>query len=113
LSDLGRLDVCLCVESAAVSLAFYEKLGFVLAEGAASEGWAVVTLGHARIGLFEKQFMGEDEFSLNFRDGDIPKIANLIEGKGIQADVRFLGSAGGSIRLRDPDGHLIFFDSVS
>lgn len=72
-----------------------------------------MTAGEARIGLFESEFMGADGFSLNFRGGDIASTAARLAEQGIALDrpVRLVGTHGGNFALRDPDGHLLFFDS--
>jgi catechol 2,3-dioxygenase-like lactoylglutathione lyase family enzyme len=108
--DLGWLDVCLCVSDVAASRAFYEKLGFGLVEGDDAEGWAVVANGSARLGLFTRTFMGEDALSLNFRGGNISDIAQRLTDQGLEFNGKPKG-ASGSLRLRDPDGYLVFFDS--
>lgn len=111
--DLGRLDICLRCKNAVESEAFYRQLGFEIAEGDAEDGWLVMSQGTVRIGLFEARYMGEDSISLNFRNGNIPELAKAFKGAGIAlaSDPKVVGESGGSLRLRDPDGHLLFFDS--
>jgi catechol 2,3-dioxygenase-like lactoylglutathione lyase family enzyme len=112
--DLGRLDVCLRVKDARSSRTFYESLGFRRVEGEDAKGWAVVVNGVARIGLFEAAHMGADAFSLNFRGANMATIAAHLQLQGYspegEAVIRPDGT--GSINLRDPDGHLIFFDTA-
>lgn len=112
--DLGWLDVCLKVESAARSRAFYEKLGFQRVEGQDDQGWAVVVLGEYRLGLYETQHMCSEPFSLNFRGGDVLENSAKFMDLGLEFDtVPKPSKAGGaSASLRDPDGHLIFFDTA-
>jgi hypothetical protein len=81
--NLGRLDHCLRVASAARSRAFYERLGFVVVEGDTVEGWLVMASGTARLGLFEPRYMGDDVFSLNFRGGDIPRLVDALAAQGV------------------------------
>src|SRR5947209_4080791 len=106
--NLGWLDVCLRVTDVSASREFYEKLGFQRVEGEDETGWAVMTNGEARIGLFEQQYM-ETEFSLNFRGGDIPGISRELTGNGISFHKAITGSPerGYSATLHDPDGHVI------
>ena len=110
---LGRLDTCLRVEDVEASIAFYSRLGFLHVEGDPAQGWAVILNGAARIGLFSAEFMGEDVVSLNFRGGNIPVLAALLMDNGLPLSqpAKFVGRHGGTLALRDPDGHLLFLDS--
>jgi catechol 2,3-dioxygenase-like lactoylglutathione lyase family enzyme len=110
--ELGWLDVCLRCADLAASLDFYMKLGFEKVEGDVAEGWVVVVNQSGRIGLFCDNFMGEEPFSLNFRGGNIREIAKSLVDRAIEPDAepKFVGESGGSIRLRDPDGNLVFID---
>lgn len=108
--DLGVLDVCIKVVSFVDSKGFYEHLGFSIAEE--GEGWGVAVRGPVRLGLFEHQFMGEDAISFNFRGGNIGKIKAHLDEAGTPSEHR-KGSRGESLRLRDPDGVLFFFDTES
>ena len=111
--NLGWCDVCLRVGSVETTSAFYQGLGFRVVEGNLEEGWAVVTNDEIRLGLFEQQFMDDDSMSLNFRGGDIPKIAKQLISTGITFEKEpTQGQSGGwSAKFRDPDGRLIFLDS--
>jgi catechol 2,3-dioxygenase-like lactoylglutathione lyase family enzyme len=110
--ELGWCDVCLRVKTVAESQRFYAGLGFAKAEGKESEGWAVVTNGRFRIGLFEPQHM-RDEFTLNFRGGNVPAIAHElgVRGYAFEQEPKPSADGSGSALLRDPDGHAIFFDT--
>ena len=112
--NLGWLDVCLRVADVATSRKFYEGLGFKRVEGDDDEGWAVVVNGESRLGLFSATFMGEDAFSLNFRGGDV--IANgaalAAAGYTFESEPAPGKFGGGSAKLRDPDGNLIFLDTA-
>ncbi len=111
--ELGWLDVCIRCLDVERSREFYEGLGFAKVEGEDSEGWAVVVKGTARIGLFSVGFMDQDRFSFNFRGGNIPQIAQALKERGyfFAEEPKFTGEAGGSLRLQDPDGNLVFIDS--
>lgn len=110
--NLGWCDVCLRVSKAAASREFYGSLGFYKVEGDDQEGWAVVTNGTLRLGLFEAQFMS-DAISLNFRGGNISAICDELRGKGIAFSKEpKLIEGGGSASIRDPDGYSIFFDTA-
>lgn len=111
--DLGWCDVCLRVANATDSVAFYQKLGFTKVDGNDLEGWAIVTLGSLRIGLFESRYMSEP-FTLNFRGGDVSGAVAELELNGIQFSKNLSGSdeKGWSAEFKDPDGVLIFLDSA-
>jgi catechol 2,3-dioxygenase-like lactoylglutathione lyase family enzyme len=108
----GRLHVCLNVADIAASHAFYATLGFSREEGDLAEKWLVMEREGIRIGLFQGHW--DDPFSLNFRGGDVPAIARALESAGLTMErVAATSDAGcGSATIRDPDGHLIFFDTA-
>jgi catechol 2,3-dioxygenase-like lactoylglutathione lyase family enzyme len=55
--DLGNFSVSLAVKDLAASRAFYEKLGFTVFFGEASQHWLIMKNGpHAVIGLFQGMF---------------------------------------------------------
>ncbi len=106
------MDICLRVQNASTSRAYYEGLGFVLDEGDGTEGWAVVVKGNARIGLFEPQYQS-DAVSLNFRGANIRDVSATLTAQGycFENGPKFSADGAGSASLRDPDGHLIFLDT--
>ncbi len=110
--NLGWLDVCLRVANAQLSREYYEGLGFHRVEGDDAEGWAVVVNGEARIGLYEAAHMEGDPFCLNFRGGDVPAIAEALAGQGysLSKELHVSAQGGASAKLKDPDGHALFFD---
>jgi lactoylglutathione lyase len=112
--NIGWCDICITVESTGKSREFYEKLGFRCVEGDDSEGWAVITNGDVRLGLFEAKFMDGETFTLNFRSGDVFAIADSLKNSGIEmTSGPKRGSSGGcSATLKDPDGHVLFFDTA-
>lgn len=111
--NLGWCDVCLRTEDVAVSREFYEKLGFHRVEDNDEEGWAVMTNGDVRIGLYAAEHMEGAPFSLNFRGGDVLANAAELSSKGIAIERGPLESAEGcSAWLRDPSGHVIFLDTM-
>jgi catechol 2,3-dioxygenase-like lactoylglutathione lyase family enzyme len=111
--DLGWCDVCLRVSKADVSRRFYRDLGLWRVEGSDEEGWAVMTNGDLRLGLFEPQFMST-EMSLNFRGGNVAAICDELRAKGhsFAKEPKFV-EGGGSASMIDPDGHAIFIDAQS
>lgn len=108
----GRLHVCLNVADVDASHAFYAALGFSQEEGDLAEKWAVMEREGIRIGLF--QGFGDEPLTLNFRGGDVPAIAEALKAAGLEME-RVSASPQprcGSATIRDPDGHLVFFDTA-
>lgn len=112
--ELGWCDVCLAVGDIAATREFYEKLGFRRVDGKDDEGWTVVTNGDLRLGLYEKQHMGESKFTLNFRGSNIGKLVDSLSAAGVVAagDVTIRSDGSGSATYHDPDGVVLFFDSA-
>lgn len=111
--NLGWCDVCLRVASAAASRRFYQDLGFVRVEGSDEEGWAVITNGDVRLGLFEPQFMADDTVTLNFRGGVVLEACRRLTLAGHRFESGPKSTArGASATLRDPDGYAIFLDAA-
>jgi catechol 2,3-dioxygenase-like lactoylglutathione lyase family enzyme len=112
--NLGWCDVCMAVADAVKSRMFYEVLGFRVVEGSDSDGWAVVTNGDVRLGLYEQRHMGSDRVSLNFRGGDVQSNAEDLVRRGLIVETGPTAGRGGgwSATLRYPDGYLIFLDTA-
>ena len=112
--DLGWLDTCLRVRDFEASDRFYRLLGFTMVEGEPDRGWGVFVRGEARIGLFSPEYMNEDSFCLNFRGGNVPGVLeHLIQNNIDPIEPPILkDERSGSIKLRDPDGNLVFIDCV-
>lgn len=111
--DIGWCDFCLRVANVGQSRRFYEGLGFRPVEGDDDEGWAVLTNGNVRIGLFTPVFM-KDTHSINFWGGDVMAICERLidQGYSFEAGPTPGKDGGGSAVLRDPDGHMLFFDAA-
>lgn len=119
--SLGAFSVSLAVEDLAVSLAFYEKLGFTNVGGEPKQGWAILRNGTTTIGLFAGMF---DANILTFNpgwDGEAKPLAAFEDVRQIQARLREAGieittptdpegTGIGHIVLEDPDGNKIMFD---
>lgn len=112
--ELGWLDVCLRVREFGRSREFYERLGFRMVERIPEDGWGVFVRESARIGLYSELYMGSDGHSLNFRGGNVSEVYEQLGllGVDIQESKVRPGERSGSIKLRDPDGNLIFIDSA-
>jgi catechol 2,3-dioxygenase-like lactoylglutathione lyase family enzyme len=118
--NLGAFSISLAVKDLAASAAFYEKLGFVVRGGDASQGWLVLKGPTAVIGLFQGMF---ERNMLTFNpgwDADAQALAEFTGVRDLQARVMTAGlvpgvlAEGGSgpgwFTLTDPDGNPILID---
>lgn len=119
--DLGNFSVSLAVKDIAASRAFYEKLGFKIFGGDASQGWLIMKSPSCVVGLFQGMF---DKNMLTFNPGwdskgealeeftDIREIQKSLKDAGItfasEADETTSGPA--SCMVVDPDGNPILID---
>ena len=119
--DLGSFSVSLAVKDIAVSKAFYEKLGFEVFGGDASEGWLIMKCPSCVIGLFQGMF---EKNILTFNPGwdrsaqpldsftDVREIQERLKADGVEfaseADETTTGPA--SFVIVDPDGNPILVD---
>lgn len=119
--ELGNFSVSLAVKDLAASRAFYEKLGFKVAFGEASQNWLILQNKTATIGLFQGMF---DKNILTFNPGwsrsaetlkefeDVRSLQERLSKSGLtlttKADAASTGPA--SFTLQDPDGNMILVD---
>ena len=119
--DLGAFSVSLTVEDLDASKAFYEKFGFELVGGEASENWLILRNGYCTIGLFQGMF---DKNILTFNPGwddkaqpvgeftDVRDLQRELKSRGVnfvsEADEGGVGPA--SFVVLDPDGNPILVD---
>lgn len=119
--DLGAFSVSLNVKDVEASRAFYEKLGFSVFGGDASQGWLILKNGPCVLGLFQGMIPRN---TLTFNPGwdqdarevpsftDIREIQKELKRKGVklvtEADESTSGPA--SFTVEDPDGNPILFD---
>ena len=119
--DLGAFSVSLNVKDVEASKAFYEKLGFSVFGGDASQGWLILKNGVCILGLFQGMIPRN---TLTFNPGwdqdaqalpsftDIREIQKELKKKGVQptseADESTSGPA--SFTVEDPDGNPVLFD---
>jgi lactoylglutathione lyase len=119
--DLGTFSISLTVKDLAASKAFYEKFGFTVFAGEASQGWLILKNGTHVIGLFQGMF---EKNILTFNPGwdsnaqklatftDVRELQRQLRGQGVQfqqqADESTTGPA--SFVVVDPDGNPILFD---
>jgi catechol 2,3-dioxygenase-like lactoylglutathione lyase family enzyme len=119
--ELGAFSISLAVKDLAASRAFYEKFGFTVFAGDASQGWLILKNGPHVIGLFQGMF---EENTLTFNPGwdsnaqkiekftDIRDLQKQLKAQGVQlmseADETSTGPA--SFFTMDPDGNPILID---
>jgi len=119
--DLGNFSVSLAVKDLSASRGFYEKLGFEIIGGDASQGWLIMKCPSCVIGLFQGMF---DKNTMTFNPGwdtsgqtlekftDVREIQKALKADGVeiasQADETTSGPA--SCMVIDPDGNPILFD---
>ncbi len=119
--ELGAFSVSLAVKDIAASRAFYEKFGFEVFGGDASQNWLILKNGDHVIGLFQGMF---EKNILTFNPGwdsagrkldtftDVRDIQRHLKAQGIElvseADESTTGPA--SFVAVDPDGNPILVD---
>ncbi|MFK8014195.1 MAG: VOC family protein [Gammaproteobacteria bacterium] len=119
--ELGNFSVSLTVKDLAVSLAFYQKLGFTQQMGEAEQGWVILRNGECVIGLFQGMF---EKNMLTFNPGwnrecetlpdytDVRKLQASLREQGVALEVEADTSTTGpaSFVVVDPDGNPILVD---
>ena len=119
--DLGAFSVSLAVKDIEASRKFYEKLGFEVFLGDASQNWLILKNGDHVIGLFQGMF---ERNILTFNPGwdsnaqkaasftDIRDLQRRLKAQGVElvqeADETTTGPA--SFMVVDPDGNQILVD---
>src|SRR5262245_12553092 len=119
--ELGAFSISLAVKDLRTSRAFYEKFGFKLFAGDASQNWLIMKNGDHVIGLFQGMF---EKNILTFNpgwDNNAQKLATFIDVRDLQRQLKAQGvqlqqeadeSATGpaSFIAVDPDGNPILID---
>ncbi len=119
--ELGAFSISLAVQDLQVSKSFYEKFGFAVVGGEASENWLIMKNGDAIIGLFHGMF---EKNILTFNPGwdssaekldaftDVRELQRRLKADGVplvsEADESTAGP--GSFLAVDPDGNPILVD---
>jgi len=119
--ELGAFSISLAVRDLKVSKEFYEKFGFKVFGGDASENWLILKNGDTVIGLFQEMFKKN---ILTFNPGwdgnanrletftDVRVLQRQLKTQGVQfeteADETTTGPA--SFIVQDPDRNPILFD---
>ena len=119
--QLGAFSISLTVKDLQASKTFYEKFGFTVFGGDASQNWLILKNGDHAIGLFQGMF---DKNMLTFNPGwdanaqeldsftDVRELQRQLKAQGVElqteADEDTTGPA--SFVAIDPDGNPILVD---
>jgi len=119
--NLGAFSISLAVKDIGASKEFYEKLGFDMIGGDASQNWLIMKNGDHSIGLFQGMF---EKNTLTFNPGwdsnageldtftDVRELQRQLKAQGVEllseADESTTGPA--SFIAEDPDGNPILVD---
>lgn len=119
--ELGAFSLSLAVKDLDASRRFYEKLGFEVRAGDATQSWLILKNGAHTIGLFCGMF---ERNMLTFNPGwdenakaldsftDVRELQRRLKAQGVafqqEADERTTGP--GSFVVVDPDGNPILVD---
>ncbi len=118
---LGTFSISLAVKDIEASRAFYEKFGFKVIGGDASQNWLILKNGDHTLGIFQGMF---EKNTLTFNPGwdknasqldtftDIRDLQRQLKAQGVEllseADENATGPA--SFIAVDPDGNPILVD---
>ena len=119
--ELGAFSISLAVKDIEASRKFYEKFGFSVFGGDASQNWLIMKNGGTTIGLFQGMI---EKNTLTFNpgwDSDARKLGNYTDVRELQhrmkeLDVELISEAGestvgpASFIAIDPDGNPILVD---
>jgi lactoylglutathione lyase len=119
--ELGAFSISLAVKDLEASRAFYEKFGFKVFAGDASQNWLIMKNGDHAIGLFQGMF---EKNILTFNPGwdsnaqklatftDVRELQRQLKVQGVQFQLEADESATGpaSFIAIDPDGNQILVD---
>ena len=119
--NLGAFSMSLAVKNLEASRRFYEKLGFKIFAGDASQNWLILKNGDHALGLFQGMF---EKNILTFNPGwdsnaqkldvfaDVRDLQRQLKAQGVtfqtEADEASTGPA--SFMIVDPDGNPILVD---
>ncbi len=119
--ELGTFSISLAVKNIEESKAFYEKFGFKVIGGDATQNWLILRNGDHTIGLFQGMF---EKNTLTFNPGwdknaaqldtftDVRDLQRKLKAQGVElmteADESTTGPA--SFIAVDPDGNPILVD---
>jgi catechol 2,3-dioxygenase-like lactoylglutathione lyase family enzyme len=119
--ELGAFSISLAVSNLAASKVFYEKFGFEVVGGDASQNWLIMRNGAHTIGLFQGMFEGN---ILTFNPGwdenaqpleiftDVRELQRQLREQGVEfvSEADETSSGPASFTVLDPDGNAILID---
>jgi lactoylglutathione lyase len=119
--DLGNFSISLAVKDIEASRSFYDKLGFKVFAGDATQNWLILKNGDLAIGLFQGMF---ERNMLTFNPGwdsncgtlpsftDVRELQRQLKAQGLQLqqEADESGSGPASFVVIDPDGNPILVD---
>ena len=119
--NLGAFSISLAVKDLEASRAFYEKFGFKVFGGDASQRWLILKNGDHLIGLFQGMF---ERNMLTFNPGwdsnanrvdgftDVRELQRRLKEQGVQLAVEADETTSGPAHFMaiDPDGNPILVD---
>ena len=119
--ELGAFSVSLAAKDIEASRSFYEKFGFKIVGGDASQNWLILRSGDHTIGLFQGMF---EKNTLTFNPGwdksgapgdaftDIRELQRQLKAQGVAllAEVDESTAGPASFVAVDPDGNPILVD---
>ncbi|HEX8218429.1 MAG TPA: VOC family protein [Chloroflexia bacterium] len=119
--NLGAFSVSLSVKDIEASRSFYEKLGFSVFMGDATQNWLIMKNSNHVIGLFQGMFEGNiltfnpgwDQDAKTLEDfTDVRDLQRQLRAQGIefQAEADESTSGPASFMIVDPDGNVILVD---
>jgi catechol 2,3-dioxygenase-like lactoylglutathione lyase family enzyme len=89
--ELGAFSISLAVRDIEASRRFYEKLGFQVFAGEASQNWLILKNGNHAIGLFQGMF---EKNILTFNpgwDSNAQKLASFTDIRNLQRQLKAQG----------------------
>jgi catechol 2,3-dioxygenase-like lactoylglutathione lyase family enzyme len=119
--ELGAFSISLAVKDIEASRVFYEKFGFEVFGGDASQNWLIMKNGDHIIGLFQGMF---EKNMLTFNPGwdqnareldaytDLRELQAQLKAQRVElvSETDEAGSGPGSFMAVDPDGNPILVD---
>lgn len=119
--ELGTFSTSLAVKDLETSKAFYEKLGFQVFGGDATQNWLIMKNGDHTIGLFQGMF---EKNIMTFNPGwdkDCNKLDSFTDVRNLQKELKEQGlkleseadestTGPASCIVVDPDGNPILID---
>ena len=106
--NFGWFVVSLNVADIKRSVAFYQTLGFQIADGSVESRVVTITKGNCRLALYQG-FLDPPVTQLIFWQGDVDAITSELTSKGLHFEPSKAKGPGKGAMLMDPDGHPLYF----